>query len=625
MNDLLNNIIEDAVRYSNQIQDLEAFLNDGNDLSVVPLNVLYESLKNSSPQVIAEALPKLTSERRQLLLDLGFWNKDSLDLEGFYPWLQAYHLTKDDAIKRELVTSSEWALFLKAQLNIWTFDPDDPNYPDHDDYFLTEDNQLLIEFHADFPFVKEVQDLIKVMYSELGVEKAYAHLFKIITDSYSNMEEEGYTFKRSRLEDYGFVDYYKALEIEGVFTNKNELKKFIKTKISRGLKDTSSASTIGSNSVVINGSNDKVGKNNLYNYHDSDFPTSELPPLPALNFLNENTSGNEYIKQLREQLAQIKDNKRLDFLRFNFTKLVNSSIELRDARRQGGVALSLAGEKVNHLLLLGFDYVRDFLGKDEPDRMIIKEKALSSDQKFPNFVQAKREFNIFNVFDFIELYKIGNGLVQLEQRKIKRDLAKISALSPSINSENNEYFMGDYWQQFLEESFTDVLKFKSYKEYLQWSEKVDIFCALLPYMQKAFSSWVELRDSGRVQDSFYLNYTVSSINFESIIISSFANYSLGKGNGTSKTGLGLTLEEVKRWMRIMQEKHDSHNENHTIKAFTSLEKKLIEFKKQFGMENINNFEKYLYDILEENISGYQVDELTYEEWAYVGGPIILAA
>ena len=106
-----------------------------------------------------------------------------------------------------------------------------PQYPDHDRYFLTEDNQLLFEFDEDFDCTAEVKRIILDLYSqEGGVEKAYAILFKIVSENFLSMQEEEFRFKKERLRDIGFVDYYDALDLDAPFPNIEVLNNFIKKK-----------------------------------------------------------------------------------------------------------------------------------------------------------------------------------------------------------------------------------------------------------------------------------------------------------------------------------------------------------------------------------------------------------
>src|SRR5690606_36823121 len=107
---------------------------------------------------------------------------------------------------------------------------EDPLYPDSDNYFLTEDNLLLIEYPEDFTLVQELKEMVKLLYSGMGVEYAYSFLFKMVVDSYQIMEENSYEEKVERLRDFGFVEHFQALEYNAPFFQMEQLDHFINTK-----------------------------------------------------------------------------------------------------------------------------------------------------------------------------------------------------------------------------------------------------------------------------------------------------------------------------------------------------------------------------------------------------------
>ena len=99
-----------------------------------------------------------------------------------------------------LLWSKAFILFLKARFNIWTFDIEDPQYPDHDYYFLTEDNQ--IDLITDNTVTKNYLILvIKTQYKDLNPKsneyeqfeaKARLNLINKIYQSHDNNLNEKY-------------------------------------------------------------------------------------------------------------------------------------------------------------------------------------------------------------------------------------------------------------------------------------------------------------------------------------------------------------------------------------------------------------------------------------------------
>ena len=169
--DIIQKIVLEAGAYKS-MDMIESLIEEGMDLSQVPVQPLYQAIKSLNTSEVSELLPRLSKEQRQAFLDLDLWFKDDLDVTEFGSWVAVYTCSKDEEIVQEFVQGNPFALYLKGVFNVWTFDVEDPIYPEHDHYFLTEDNLLLFEFHEDYEYINEVRDLVKKLYTELGVEKA---------------------------------------------------------------------------------------------------------------------------------------------------------------------------------------------------------------------------------------------------------------------------------------------------------------------------------------------------------------------------------------------------------------------------------------------------------------------
>ena len=220
--DIVSLILSESNAYSS-IENIERFADGENDLSCIPIQPLYLILRDSNKDHIVNILPKLGREQRKILLDLDLWEKDRINVDMFADWLDIYHRSKDINLKYEFVSSDQFAVYLKGCFNISTFDVDDPNYPNHDNFFITDDQLLIIEYDQNFKQVNELKSLIKVLYLQLGVEKAYSYLFKIVSDNYTILEEEEYNRKKDRLRDYGILDYYDSLFLKSSFKDEKDI------------------------------------------------------------------------------------------------------------------------------------------------------------------------------------------------------------------------------------------------------------------------------------------------------------------------------------------------------------------------------------------------------------------
>lgn len=563
--DLLSQLFYEADAYKT-FHDIEKLVENGLDLSMIPVQPLYVAIQSTAPDQVANLLPRLSTEQRQALRDLDIWQKDELDAHQAFYWLSIISKCDSDEVKLEYFKSEDFLLSIKNKCIIQTFDVEDPLYPEHDRYFLTEDHQLLIEYTEDFLLVSELKEGVKLLYSELGPENAYAFLFKMVVDSYLIMEEESFSQKKERLRDLGFVDYYEALEYESVLRSEIEIDKFIKSR--KGFTA----------DIDVISLNQSLHSSSLSSYRQG-------------------------LEDLKSDLEKIVDSKRQKYLHFNFLRLVNARMTLDDALRKGSIVMAKAGHKTKQRLELGFDYVKFQLG-------------------------AARVKPVLEDFDFFDLYRVGNSLIENNKKKVKKILG-----TSSFDSDEFSYFLGMYWNAFLENSFEDVCKYKfdgssgpleinSTKSYRLWIEASEVFMKALPFIQTFFKSLQKLKEDGHLNDQFYLNYEVDNIDFEAIIISSFINFVGGHYNNETAGKMGVSLGEL---VSFYHKFFNKKNEEYLIKGEEDpkLREETINFIQKFGFDQVENFDKYLYQVMVEQLNGYEIDSMTTEDFKHIGGPIIL--
>ena len=560
--DIIKGLLAEAQAYTS-IDDLEKYVESGKDLSALPVQPLYMVIRSLSPDIVAHYLPRFSKEQREAFLDLDLWEKDQLDTQNFSTWLPAYVACPDESVSLEFAKSDQFALFLKGKFHISTFDVEDPMYPDHDYYFLTDDNLLLVEYEEDFPYVAELKRLIRYLYDTMGVEKAYAHLFKIVSETYGMLEEEEYRLKKERQRDLGFVDYYDALDIDTPFPNLPVMDNFIKKK-GKVLAEVDEVAR-----------SQALHKSTLVPYQNGFDPISN-------------------------ELSKVSDSKRMDFLQFNFIRLVNAGLALEGALKDGSLAMSRVGQGTKSLIVLGYNYIRS------------RMRPLTDSE------------SLFDLFDFVDVYRVGKTLIRDNQRTIKR------SLHGTPFAGDHESFLGSYWEEFLDNSFESPVKFRwpgkmSAAEVIDpetadlWARKGRTFVELLPFAHKFFQVFDELRQNGRISNAYYLNYALDDIDMEAILLSSFANYSLGHLEDSKSPKLGLTLDEFRVWVAQIIDK-----EGH-LKNDSTLHQKISSFATSFGLEKVYDFPSYLLEILKGQLEGYEYEKLSFEDFKHVGGPIILSA
>lgn len=560
--DILNQLILESQSYRS-LDDIEKLVETGVSLSVIPIQPLYMSLRSSSKDQVALLLPKLSQDQRQALLDIDIWKKEELDPQAALWWIDVYGSCPDEQVRYEYAQSEDFLLTIKNQCMIQTFDAEEPEYPESDNYFLTEDNLLLIEYPEDFQYVRELKQLVKDLYTEKGVEFAYSHLFKMVSDSYLVMEEDSYQRKKERLRDYGFLDYYDAVELEAIHSSFEKVEAFLKERkgMTGELDDALRNQALHASSLVA--------------YHNG-------------------------LDGIKEALEQITDTKRLDYLQFTFLRLVNARIVAEDALKGGSVKMTKVGHKARQRLELGFQFAKEKLG-----------------------------LNPFEKLDFTDLYRVGNSLLEIQKRKLKSTLTKTP-----FDNDSCEFFLGTWWNQFLDHSMDEVIKLKidgsspaveitdttSFKSWLELSET---FTASLPFIQKFWVIMQRLIDKQDLQDEFYLNYSLDSVDFETIMISSLINFSQGHFDKNDQPKMGVTVEELKLFYKKFFQQREGEwllkgEEDPTLAPL------LKGFAEKFGLSLVPRFDSWLRQVLVEHLNGYDIETMQLEDFKHVGGPLILS-
>lgn len=548
--------------------DLEKLVDSPAELQSIPLEPLYLGLKKTPIIDVVRILPSLSTEQRDVMLDLDLWEKDELDVESFEYWIEVYNEVKDEELLAEFLTGDSFALFLKGRFNLHTFDVEDPEYPEHNNYFLTEDSLLLIEYSDGYKYADELQKLIKDIYTVLGVEGAYSYLFKIVSDTFSIRQEEFYQNKKDRLRYFGVVDYYEALEFTQGFVTITAMDNFI------------------ANKVAATGAIEAQEKNQVLN--------KQVVGQFQKNF-----------DSISLELSKITNQKRQDYLQFNFTRLINGNLAVEDAVKRGGLAIGQVGKRTQSLLMLGASY-------------ILSKRTESASEA------------LFDLFDFSDVYKVGLTLVKVPQKKVKTALRNYS-----FQDEAEYSFLGDYWSEFLGEGLEIPPQFSSSSReksgpvldvstWKKWSHQMDLLVQLVPFINKFKETLEGLRSKGVLQDNFYLNYDVGEINFESIILSSFINWTLYGGQEFVKK-MGISIDELTKFLFEFIGTNEKGMTEIQTENEKTLEDNCRKYLLSFGMGEISGAVEYLGHLIKENLTDYPLSSMKEEEFRHFGGPVILAS
>lgn len=559
--DIVSQLLSESQAY-NQFEDIEKLVERGGKLTAIPIQPLFLALRATSKDYAATILPRLSPEQRQALLDIDIWKRDEIDPHAANWWLETYSMCQDQQVRSEFVRSEAFLLVVKCQCVVATFDQEEPEYPDNDNFFVTEDRQLLISYPENFPYAQELEQMVKDLYTELGVEYAYAHMMKMISDSYLILEEEQYQHKIERLRDFGFVDYMTAMEMDGVFASVEQTREWLKKR--------------GGPTGEI----DAMMKNQVLH-------SAALYPY----------SGG--MDNMRDALERLADPARQDYLQFNFVRLVNARIANDDALKGGSVAMSRAGLRSRQCLELGFNFAAKEIG----------------------------DAQVFKKLDFVDLYRIGHTLLSVQKKKLKKALSLTS-----FEHVGSQHFLGMVWNSFLENSLDAPAKLKidgssaaveirDLSTYAAWESNAETLITALPFVQQIFKTLLKLRDDHVLSDSFYLNYQVETIDFEAMMLSSFINFTLGHYERSDASKLGVRVDELKFFYQRFFMARDGE---WLLKGEDpELLKNVREFTERFGFSLVPRFDRWLLQVMVEQLNGYDIMNMDEEEFKHVGGPVLL--
>jgi hypothetical protein len=277
-------------------------------------------------------------------------------------------------------------------------------------------------------------------------------------------------------------------------------------------------------------------------------------------------------------------------------------VTLEDALRKGRVELAKVTKRSRSLIDIGIQYTRNYLGQS-----------------------IENNLSLFSKFDFMDFYKIGASLYGINKTKVKKAIAKTI-----FDKEDKEYFLGLWWSTFLENTFLQIPKTKTFGAGLHtvevtsiesfnfWKSEAKTFCELLPFITSFHETLENLSAESKINDDFYLNYEVKNIDFESILLSSFINYSISTSDISTINKIGLTIPEFKIFL---EQKFTVHNDEHILNGIDAFD--ISGFASKYGFKEVNNFSEYLYGIMMEHLNGYDFNSLAEEDFKHVGGPILL--
>ena len=200
--------------------DLSAYLQSAETRSRIrklPATQVFYSLKNLDQEEMSLLLPQITEEQWATFLDLDLWDKDELNTNALLFW-EKFTLAADEPVAKKLVRATDpelLQLLWKRELQLIARVEEDEfeaEPPIDRDTFITPDNNYIVVLPEDPEVSRLVQGVLTRLY-QLDADYARMSLEASRYAVSMELEEAAYQNTRRRTEDFGFQDYFSALEI----------------------------------------------------------------------------------------------------------------------------------------------------------------------------------------------------------------------------------------------------------------------------------------------------------------------------------------------------------------------------------------------------------------------------
>ena len=193
----------------------------------LPAVQLFFSIMELDQDEMSLLLPQLTEEQWTAFMDLDLWDKDELNVNALLHW-GSFTLESEDAVALKLLRATDpelLELLWRKEIQIIPRGDNDEfemEPPMDMDTFITPDNNYLIVLPEDPEQSRLVHSLIMRMYHlEADFTRICLENSRYVTSI--ELEETAFRNRCRRTEDYGFQDYFDALEIYAPKSPKSSL------------------------------------------------------------------------------------------------------------------------------------------------------------------------------------------------------------------------------------------------------------------------------------------------------------------------------------------------------------------------------------------------------------------
>ncbi|MFQ6111689.1 MAG: DUF6178 family protein, partial [Nitrospinota bacterium] len=179
----------------------------------LPLEDLFFLVKELERDEAAELVAMAAPHQVRGMIDLDCWKKDRVDSGRLKDWLSLLREGGGESLKEVLGTidSSLLILQLRRSLRVYRREPEESPEELEEDFDFTLDNNYFIRFRR-----PQEESLLRALLEALFEQDHHRYLLimeALLWSLDSILEEEAYRWRKSRLEDRGFPDYFDAIEV----------------------------------------------------------------------------------------------------------------------------------------------------------------------------------------------------------------------------------------------------------------------------------------------------------------------------------------------------------------------------------------------------------------------------
>jgi hypothetical protein len=318
-------------------------------LKEIPIETLYLALKEADGEQALWFYTHAHANQIQGLVDIDCWDGASFLPERFETHFKLMTLIPEERMV-EIMKTLDPEVIVRGLMEWFSVEDHDPQNPPE-----VEENKLLITLDQKYALIMktenpEVREMVYLWVNKLSagdIDILRRHLESCKWEQPSDLEEHGYQFKKGRIEDMGFVDYYDSLAL-----------------FARG-----SAAQLKSE-MLANPLDEKAKyPPELYPGEDSEaFVETEFLP----NVISSALCSDGLV---RESLKQVTDARKRNVLMMELLRTINGVLAADKVLHEGLEKISQSAKRARDYLELGLVYIAN--GDKERATQLIQVQPLA--------------------------------------------------------------------------------------------------------------------------------------------------------------------------------------------------------------------------------------------------------